>query len=95
MTLSREDVLHIAHLARLGIDDSEVDRFASQLSAILYYFATLQALDTTGVEPTANPIPLVNVMREDVVTPSLPRDAVLANAPETEDGLIRVRAVLE
>lgn len=95
MSLSPEQVLHIARLARVGLTPEEVDRFASQLSGILDHFEALSAVDTEGVEPTAHPLPLANVMRSDEVTPSLPRDAVLANAPETEDGLLRVRAVLE
>ena len=95
MSLSPEQVLHIARLARVGLTAEEVDRFATQLSGILDHFEALSAVDTDGVEPTAHPLPLANVMRSDEVTPSLPRDAVLANAPETEDGLLRVRAVLE
>ncbi len=95
MSLSPEQVLHIARLARVGLTPEEVDRFATQLSGILDHFEALSAVDTEGVEPTAHPLPLANVMRSDEVTPSLPRDAVLANAPETEDGLLRVRAVLE
>lgn len=95
MSLSPEQVLHIARLARVGLTPEEVDRFATQLSGILDHFEALSAVNTEGVEPTAHPLPLANVMRSDEVTPSLPRDAVLANAPETEDGLLRVRAVLE
>jgi aspartyl-tRNA(Asn)/glutamyl-tRNA(Gln) amidotransferase subunit C len=95
MALTREQVLHIAHLARIRLAEGEIDRMAGQLSAILDHFETLQSVDTDGVEPTAYPLPLRNVMREDESRPSLPRDAVLANAPETEDGYLRVRAVLE
>jgi aspartyl-tRNA(Asn)/glutamyl-tRNA(Gln) amidotransferase subunit C len=95
MSLSPEQVLHIARLARVGLTPEEVDRFATQLSGILDHFEALSAVDTEGVEPTAHPLPLANIMRSDEITPSLPRDAVLANAPETEDGLLRVRAVLE
>lgn len=95
MSLTRDEVLHIARLARLRLEPDEVDRTATQLSGILDYFTALQGVDTAGVEPTANPLPLRNVMREDAVTPSLPRDSALANAPAVEDGLVRVRAVLE
>jgi aspartyl-tRNA(Asn)/glutamyl-tRNA(Gln) amidotransferase subunit C len=95
MSLTRDEVLHIARLARLRLEPEEVDRTADQLSGILDYFTALQSVDTDGVEPTANPLPLRNVMREDSVTPSLPRDDALANAPAVEDGLVRVRAVLE
>ncbi len=95
MVLSHADVLHIARLARLHLEADEVDRLAGQLSAILEHFAALQALDTSDVEPTAHPLPLYNVTRADVVSPSLPREDVLANAPAEEAGLIRVRAILE
>jgi aspartyl-tRNA(Asn)/glutamyl-tRNA(Gln) amidotransferase subunit C len=95
MAVSRDEVLHIARLARLGLSDCEVGRLAGELSAILEHFATLASLDTEGVEPTAFPLPLVNVMRSDEVAPSLPRSEVLRNAPAEEHGLFRVRAVLE
>ena len=95
MPVSREDVIHIGRLARLGLSDAEIDRLAAQLSDILSHFEALAAVETEGVEPTAHPLPLRNVLRADAVTPSLPRGEALRNAPETEDGLIRVRAVLE
>jgi aspartyl-tRNA(Asn)/glutamyl-tRNA(Gln) amidotransferase subunit C len=95
MALSRGDVMHIARLARIALDEGEVERFRAQLSGILDHFQALAALDTDGVEPTAHPLPLANVMREDAVEPSLPREDVLANAPLAEDGYLRVRAVLE
>ena len=95
MPISRDQVLHIGRLARLGLSDDEIDRLTVQLSDILEHFESLDAVDTDGVEPTAHPLPLHNVMRSDSVTPSLRRDDALGNAPEVEDGLIRVRAVLE
>ncbi len=95
MSLSPDEVLHIARLARISLSRPDVERFAEQLSGILEHFAALASVDTEGVEPTAHPLPLFNVMRDDVVGPSLTQDAVLANAPESEDGFIRVRAVLE
>jgi aspartyl-tRNA(Asn)/glutamyl-tRNA(Gln) amidotransferase subunit C len=95
MSLTHDDVLHIARLARIELSDSDVDRFASQLSGILDHFAALEAVDTGDLEPTAHPLPLSNVMRDDEVAPSLTRSEALANAPLTEDGYIRVRAVLE
>lgn len=95
MALTREQVLHIARLARIRLDDAEVERLAGQLSGILDHFESLQAVDTEGVEPTAYPIPLKNVFRADELRDPLSRDAVLANAPESEDGYLRVRAVLE
>ncbi len=95
MALTREEVLHIAHLARVALSDEDVATFQEQLSEILDHFETLKALDTEGVEPTSHPLPLESVMRGDDVRPSLPREDVLANAPLAEDGLFRVRAVLE
>lgn len=95
MALTSEEVLHIAHLARISLSDAEVVRFTAQLSGILDNFAALAAVDTEGLEPTAHPLPLSNVMRADIVAPSLQQREVLANAPEQEDGFFRVRAVLE
>ncbi len=95
MALTREEVLHIAHLARVALSDEDVTKFQEQLSDILTHFETLQALDTEGVEPTSHPLPLESVMRADEVRPSLSREEVLANAPLVEEGLFRVRAVFE
>jgi aspartyl-tRNA(Asn)/glutamyl-tRNA(Gln) amidotransferase subunit C len=95
MALTREEVLHIARLARISLSEADVERFTAQLSGILDHFAALSAVDTEGVEPTAHPLPLANVMRADEITSSLPVGEALANAPATEDGYIRVRAVLE
>ncbi len=90
MAISREDVLHVASLARLTLDDGEVDRAAGQLSGILDHVAALSQLDLEGVEPTAHALDLENVTRPDVVRPSWPLDEVLSNAPETDDGAFRV-----
>ena len=95
MGLTREEVLHIARLARVGLSDDEVAKFQEQLSEILAHFETLRELDTEDVPPTSHPLPLESVMRADEVGPSLPRDELLANAPLVEDGALRVRAVLE
>ena len=95
MSLSREEVLRIAQLARVGLSEEDVAKFQEQLSDVLDHFETLRALDTEGVEPTSYPLPLESVMRADEVRPSLPREEVLANAPQAEDGAFRVRAVLE
>ena len=95
MGLTREEVLHIAHLARVGLAEEEVAKFQEQLSEILDHFQALQELDTAGVPPTSHPLPLESVMRPDEVRPSLPLEDVLANAPVAEDGAFRVRAVLE
>jgi aspartyl-tRNA(Asn)/glutamyl-tRNA(Gln) amidotransferase subunit C len=95
MRLTRAEVEHIAELACLGLTEGEKDLFADQLSAILDYFRVLERLDTTSVPPTTTAVPLENVMREDRVEPSMPREDVLANAPDAIDGFFRVRAVLE
>ena len=95
MKLSREEVLHIARLARLGLTEAEVDRLSEQLSNILENFEVLQKVDTTGVPPTAQSIALQNIMRDDEVAPPLPQSQVLANAPQRENDFFKVRAVLE
>jgi len=95
MKLSHEEVLHIALLARLGLTESEVDKFREQLSNILENFEVLQQADTTNVPPTAQSIPLQNVMKTDEVSDSLSQEQVLANAPRKEGDYFRVRAVLE
>ena len=93
--ISREEVLHVAHLARVGVSDEDVERLSRQLSNILENFTALQALDTENVPPTAQSIALQNVMKPDEVRPSLPPEDVLANAPKPENDFIRIRAVLE
>ncbi len=95
MSLTPDEVRHIALLARLGIADEDVERFSGQLSSILDYFAELQELDTDDVPPTAYPFDLHNVLRADETAPCIDADDVLANAPAQEDGYFRVRAVLE
>ncbi len=95
MALSREEVMHIAELAKLGLTEEEMERFRLQLSAILDYAARLQELDTSAIPPTASVLELQNVMRPDEVRPSMPREDVLANAPAVEAGQVKVRAVLE
>ncbi len=95
MKLSREEVLHIARLARLGLTESEVDRLSEQLSNLLEHFEALQQVDTTDVPPTAQSIPLQNVTKDDEVADSLPPSQILANAPRKEGEYFRVKAVLE
>ena len=95
MKLSREEVLHIARLARLGLTEDEVNRLGEQLSNILENFEILQQVDTSDVPPTAQSIALQNVMRNDEVAPSLSPSEILANAPRKEGDCFRVRAVLE
>ena len=92
--LTRDDVLHVATLARLALTDEEVDLFTEQLAAVLEHAAGVSALDTTGVPPTAHPIPLENVLRDDEVRPGLDREEVLAEAPAAESGRFRVPPIL-
>jgi aspartyl-tRNA(Asn)/glutamyl-tRNA(Gln) amidotransferase subunit C len=95
LKLSREEVKHIALLARLGVDEADLEKFSEQLSNILENFEILQRVDTTGVPPTSHPVALNNVIRDDDVAPSFAPGEILANAPQEEDGCFRVRAVLE
>ena len=95
MSLTPEQVRHIARLARLGIEDAEVGRFAEQLSEILDYFERLSQVDTENVPPTAHTLPIHNIFREDATAPALTAEEALANAPQREDGFFRVRAVLD
>jgi len=88
-------VEHVARLARLDLGPEEKERMRGQLDAILGYVEQLRRVDTTGIEPTAHVLPLVNVFREDEVRPSYPADAMLANAPEPEDEQFRVPRILE
>lgn len=92
--LSRDDVAHVARLARLDLTDEELDRFAEQLGAVLDHAADVAALDTAGVPPTAHPFALVNVLRDDVPVAGLDRNEVLAMAPAAEDGRFRVPRIL-
>ena len=95
MALTPEDVDHVAALARLGITPEERARFAEQLSSILEHFQALQALDTADIPPTAQVLDLRNVLRPDAVRPSFPRDQILQNAPQQEEGFFKTQAVLE
>jgi aspartyl-tRNA(Asn)/glutamyl-tRNA(Gln) amidotransferase subunit C len=95
MKLSREQVNHIANLARLALTEQEIALYQEQLSAVLEYAERLQALDTDAIPPTASVLPVRNVMRADEPRPAVARDDVLANAPQTEEGCFRVQAILE
>jgi aspartyl-tRNA(Asn)/glutamyl-tRNA(Gln) amidotransferase subunit C len=95
MKLSKEEVLHIARLARVALTDAEITRMSEQLSVLLEHFEVLQKVDTANVPPTAQSIDLQSVMRADEVLPSLPPDDILANAPRREEDYFRVRPVLE
>jgi aspartyl-tRNA(Asn)/glutamyl-tRNA(Gln) amidotransferase subunit C len=95
VSISKQDVEHVANLARLKLTEEEKERFAEQLGAILAFAGKLNELDTEQVPPTSHAIPLKNVMREDETSPSLPRDVALKNAPVKENGQFKVPAVLE
>ena len=94
MHLSLEEVDHVAALARLGLTDEERDRLRAQLSTILGHISALNRLNTEAIPPTAQVVALTNVMREDDVRPSLPREALLANAPRQREGFFEVHAIL-
>src|SRR5213596_1561904 len=89
--ITREDVLHIARLARLELSDPELETMRAQLDSILTYIDRLKVLDVTGVEPTSHAVPLVNVMRDDEVVPSFPQDEMLRTAPARAGGVVRLR----
>lgn len=95
MKLSPEAVDHVALLARLGLTTEERERMREQLSSILDHVERLQEVDTEAISPTAQVITLSNVMRPDVARPSLSLAEVLANAPQSEDGMFKVNAVLD
>jgi aspartyl-tRNA(Asn)/glutamyl-tRNA(Gln) amidotransferase subunit C len=95
MKLSREEVQHIALLARLGLSEDEIEKFRIQLSDILENFEILKQLDTTDISPTAQSIALQNVLRQDEAKKSYSTEDILANAPQREGNCFKVRAVLE
>ncbi len=95
MSLTPDEVRHIARLARLGVSEEDVEHFCGQLSSILDYFEELKQLDTEDVPPTAYPLDLHNVLRSDDTAPCTDAADILANAPSQENGYFRVRAVLE
>lgn len=93
MRLTLDEVRHVAELAKLSLTDDEVVQYAEQLSDILEYAERLQEVDTSHVPPTPYPLPLTNVLREDVSGVCLTNDEALANAPDSADGFFRVNAV--
>ena len=94
-TISRDEVAHLARLARLAVTDDELDMFAGQLDVILRAVAQVGEVAAADVPPTSHSVPLTNVFRDDVEVPCLPRDDVLAGAPDAEDGRFRVPRILE
>jgi aspartyl-tRNA(Asn)/glutamyl-tRNA(Gln) amidotransferase subunit C len=95
MTIDRATVEHVARLARLALTDDDRERFLAQLGRILEHFSRLMELDPSGAAPMAHVLPAPNVLRDDVVTPSLDREEVLAQAPAHEAGFFKVPRVLE
>ena len=93
MAITREDVLHVARLARLEIPEDQVERVQAELGAILEAVGKVSELDLEGIEPTSHPLDLVNVFGADEPRPSLSREDALANAPDPADGAFRVPAV--
>jgi aspartyl-tRNA(Asn)/glutamyl-tRNA(Gln) amidotransferase subunit C len=95
MKITKEEVEHVANLARLELDDTAIEQFADQISNILAYVDKLKQVDTEGIVPTSHAITLTNAFREDKVHDHLDRDESLANAPETEDGTFLVPRVIK
>lgn len=93
--ISREDVEHVARLARLALTEAERERMREQLNAILAHIDALRAVDTEGVEATSHAVPLVNVMRDDELRPGLPPGVMLANAPDRSGEFFRVPRIIE
>jgi aspartyl-tRNA(Asn)/glutamyl-tRNA(Gln) amidotransferase subunit C len=94
MALTREEVLHVAHLARLSLEPAEIELFTRQLNDILAYVEQMQELDTAGVPPLAHVIPIANAFRADTVTTGLSREMALENAPAQEDGTFLVPRII-
>ncbi|RDI38463.1 Asp-tRNA(Asn)/Glu-tRNA(Gln) amidotransferase subunit GatC [Falsibacillus pallidus] len=93
--ISKEEVKHVAHLARLEFSEQEVEKFAHQLDAIIGFAEQLNELDTDNVKPTSHVLDMKNVLREDKSVKGLPREEVLKNAPDHQDGQVRVPTILE
>jgi aspartyl-tRNA(Asn)/glutamyl-tRNA(Gln) amidotransferase subunit C len=94
-TLSRDDVVHLAHLARLELTDAELDLYVDQLSVILHSVTAVSGVvGGRDIEPTSHAVPLTNVFREDLVRPGLSREDALAGAPSAQDGRFRVPQIL-
>ena len=95
MKLNRQDIEHVALLSRLELSENDLDKYTEQLDAILEYIDVLNQVDTSGVEPMAHVLELRNVMRPDVVQPSLSQAEALSNAPEPENGFFKVPKIVE
>ncbi len=93
--ISREEVAHLAHLARLAVTEQELDMFAGQLDVILQSVARVGQVAAADIPPTSHSVPLTNVLRDDVVEPCLSQAEALSGAPDAEDGRFRVPRILE
>ncbi|MFD2445142.1 Asp-tRNA(Asn)/Glu-tRNA(Gln) amidotransferase subunit GatC [Bacillus sp. CGMCC 1.16607] len=93
--INKDQVKHVAHLARLAITEEEAEKFTTHLDAIITFAEQLNELDTDGVEPTSHVLNLKNILREDLAKEGLPREEVLKNAPEHQDGQFKVPSILE
>ena len=93
--ITTDEVKHVAHLARLSITEQEAEKFADQLGSIITFAEQLNELDTTDIEPTTHVLDMKNIMREDISTGGLPREDVLKNAPDHQNGQIKVPTILE
>ncbi|KMY45883.1 glutamyl-tRNA amidotransferase [Bacillus sp. FJAT-27916] len=93
--ISKEEAKHVANLARLAITEEETEMFTKQLDSIITFAEQLNELDTTNIEPTTHVLHMKNVLREDKPSPGLPREEVLKNAPDHQDGQIRVPGIME
>ncbi|KZE37786.1 glutamyl-tRNA amidotransferase [Bhargavaea cecembensis] len=93
--ITKDQVKHVANLARLAItEEKEVEYYTEKLATIIEFAEQLNEVDTSGVEPTTHPVPLVNVLREDEPAKGLDRDLMLKNVPEHEDGMVKVPSIL-
>lgn len=93
--ITKEEVKHVANLARLAISEEEAEVFQKQLDAIITFAEQLNEIDTDGVEPTSHVLDMKNVLREDIPTKGLPVEEVLKNAPDHENGQIKVPSIIE
>lgn len=93
--ITKDQVKHVANLARLAITDEEAAYYADKLGGIIEFAEQLNEVDTSGVEPTTHPVPLINVLREDKPVPGLDRDLMMKNVPEHEDGMVKVPSILD
>ena len=95
MKITKDEILHVADLARLDLDEASIDKFAGQIGTILDYVDKLNEIDTEGIRPTSHAISLTNAFREDEQKEHLERDQALANAPQKEEGAFVVPKIIE